>query len=391
MMSNRFATPIRHLLVAAALWVVPAMAHGQVIDNAHIFTPDATRSAESAMKGLNDQYGKQLVVETFADVRPDQQSALQQDKAKFFHDWMAAEALANRTDGVFVLICMNPGHVEVGSGKETREKGIFAIGDDRRLEAELLPLLNAKQYDTALSTATRSVGRTYTANVPSASTPRSSPAAAAPAARGSSDAAPTPSRSTDPATPATSHRLGCGSILCLGVAFIIVVAVVRSFLRRSGRGGPPAAGGGFGGGGGPNYPTGGPGVGGPNYQQNYGGGGMVGGGGTAGGGFGRGLLGGLLGGAVGGYAADKFEHRNDPAAGGGGVGASGGSAGGGFDSGPSDAGQGFGGASAGGDFGGGSSGADSSGGDFGGGGGDAGGGGGGGDSGGGGGDAGGGF
>ena len=406
--SPRF-TLARLALVAAVLWLVPAAARAQVFDNAHIFGESARSDAESATRALNDKFGKQLIVETFAAVPPNGRDAVQRDKAAYFHDWLANRAKAHQTDGVFVLICMNPGHVQVGSGDRTRAKGMFSAANDRALEEKVRGLLDQKQNDAALSAAVQYVSDTYMANVPAASTPRGQ-AARNEAARPSPSANTTPSGqaapsnapgrsssgSDEPAKPSLFHS--CGKYLCLGIVAIIVIAVVRSFMRRSGRGGPPSGGAGFGGGGGggyaggggSNYPTGGPGV-----QQTYGNPNMGGGGG--GGGFGRGLLGGLLGGAVGGYAADKFEHRNDPvgggaAAGGGyaGGGDTGSASGGGFDSGPSDAGQGFGDASAGGDFGGGSSsdgGSVSSGGDFGGGGGDSGGG----DSGGGGGDGGSGF
>ncbi len=375
-------------VAAVALWLAPVAARGQVHDNAHLFGQSAVDDANTVMGRMEQQDKKQFVVETFPAVPDAQRAALQQQgNGPFFHEWMAARAKDLKVNGVYALICMDPKFIEVGAGRETKQRGIFTQADLDRLREQMQGSLKAQQYDATLSGAVDMVQRAYTANIPGAKPlgeaaerdtdfHRANAPSAMPAAAPSAMPPAGPSRSVPglPGSTTPAHSggfgLGLGSLICLGVAALILVSLARRVFSGGGnrQGG---FGGGTMGGGGPNYPTGGPSYGagqGPGY------GGPAAGGG---GGFGKGILGGLLGGAVGGYAADKFDHRNDGGASastGGGGGSSGGGFGGGggvADSGPSDAGAGFGDSSSGGDFGGG------------GGGGDAGGGGGGGDSGGG--------
>ena len=375
-------TPARLAVVGwvAALAVlcsaVPA-ARGQVRDDARVFGSSAVADANRAMGQLEQKFHKQLVVDTIPSLPADAKAALQQQtKDAVFKRVTDARASAARVNGVYVLICMDPKYIDVAAGRETISRGIFTEDDVSQLKQQVRSTLAAGQPDRALREAIDTVERTYTTNIPGTAPRQASNNA--PAARSSAvpaNRAPAANRdSTPPANEPASgggmvKKLGCGTILCVGIAAVIAFGLIRRML--SNRGGPTSGPGGAGGGGfggGPTYPTGGPGYGGGVQQQ------------QGGGGFGKGLLGGLLGGAVGGYAADRFMHGHDAGAGGGGVAPSsdagdtggGGYSGGGFDSGPSDAGQGFGDSASGSDFGGG--GGDSGGGDFGGGGGDSGGG-----------------
>jgi hypothetical protein len=344
--------------VAVALCLIPAGARADVHDNAHLFTQAAVDAANATTGQFEQKYKKQFVIETFASAPADGRAALEQDKAGFFKSWMSGRAKDLKVNGVYALICMDPKYVEAGAGTETREKGIFTKADLDRLREELQTNLKAQQYDAALAGAVDLVDRTYTANIPGSV---AAPSGMTPSNGAQSNGFPTPSMpSNDPGSIGKGSSMGIGALLCVAVGLVIIFSLVRSIFRRNQTGG--FGGGGFNAGGGPNYPTGGPNYG-PGYGQGGFGGGMGGGGGGGGGGgIGRGFLGGLLGGAVGGYAADKFEHRNDPNPsgganiGGGDAGSSGGGFGGGggtFDSGPSDAGSGFGDAASGGDFGGG--------------------------------------
>ena len=357
-------------LAAAALCFVPAAASAQVHDEAKIFSPQAVTEADASLAKIDQQYHKQLVVETIGSLPADQKAAAeQQGKEAFFDHLKATRANALGVNGVYVLICMDPPFIDDAAGRETVERGIFTSNDLSTLRQSFRTALHDKQYDRGLREAVDDVRRAFAANVP---------AETATAGRGFTGGAPSPAigqpgmgggvipggnsgRTTPPAS--TSHIFGIGGLLCLALGAFIIFSLIKSVFRRSGTGNS-MGGTGFGGGGvpmggGPMYPTGGP----------------VYGGAPAGGGAGRGFLGGLLGGAVGGYAVDKFEHRNDggqaagPAVGDGGL-ASGGGGGGGFDSGPSDAGQGFGDSGGGADFSGGSDAGGGGGGDAGGGGGD---------------------
>ena len=363
------------LAIALACWLLPTTARAQVHDDAHLFGQQAVADANTVMGRMEQQDKKQFVLETFPAVPDAQKAELQQKGDKtFFHDWMAGRAKDLKVNGVYALICMDPKYVEVGAGKETKARGIFTQADLDGLRQQLQTNLKAQQNDAALTGAVDLVQRAYTANIPGArplgeaserdTTFRNE---STPARSNSNGPAGLPSLPGNGGRSTSSGLFGIGPLICVGIGVLILFGLFRSlFNRGTPTGGFGGGGGGMMGSGGANYPTGG-----PTYGGNPGFGGNPGMGGSGGSGFGKGFLGGLLGGAVGGYAADRFEHRNDPGSsaglgGGGDGGSSGGSFGGGggsFDSGPSDAGAGFGDSSSGGDFsGGGGGGGDSGGG-----------------------------
>ncbi len=342
--------------VLTILLALPAMVHADVKDNAAIFSKSAVDQANDAMTKLKQTHNKELVIETFAAV-PDGQPVPTDaaEKKGFFDKWAVSRGQERKVNGVYVLICMNPTHLEVKVGKNTLSRGDFTQADADTLRKQLQTSLHDKQYDQGLADAVENVDRAYTANINGAA-PGATPMQQQPARTGGNTSPLPGGRSSS-----GGMGLGLGSLLCLGVAAVVIFSIIRAIFR--GR-----SGGGYGGGPGGMMPPGGQNMG-QGYGQGYGG--AAGGGG---GGFGRGILGGLLGGALGGYAENRFEHRNDPSgsgssqAGWGDSSANAAGGGGSFDSGPSDAGQ-MGDAGSGGDFGssGGGGGGDSggsSGGDF---------------------------
>jgi hypothetical protein len=347
----RFFRPL--VVVLAAVLLLPAALRADVHDNASIFSPAAVDKANTDLAAMHRRHNKDLVIETFASVPDDQKSKLQSDgKDAFFASWLSARAKELSVNGVYVLICMDPKHVQVAAGKETRARGDFTENDVKSLREHLQKSLGAKQYDQALGDAVEDVDRAYTANIAGQGPP--------------SRAGQTPNYNSNnggnyPAIPnySPTHSTGFGtmaSLICLAVGVIIIVSIIRSIFRGQSGGG--YGGSGFGGGGyGGNYPP---------PQAGYGSGPGYGSGGGSG--FGRGFLGGLLGGALGGYAENRFEGRNDAPSnpssqpGWGDTSGGGGGGGGSFDAGPSDAGGGFDSGGSGGDFGGGGGGGDSGGG-----------------------------
>lgn len=355
------------LAATAALLLSASLARADVRDNAKIFSPDTVDKANAAMAQMQQKHNRSFVVETFPAIPDDLKTQYQQQgKDAFYREWLASRARALQVNGVYALVSMDPRHVEVEAGKNTKAGGAFTNADVTRLSQQIIAAFKQQQFDAGLLQAVDSVERAYTANISggvranSAVGGAAAPAQNQPAGKSSS---PWPGKGS-------GSRIGIGSLICLGIGVLLVVSLVRSVLRNRANAGAGYGAGGanYGGGPNPNNP-GGPGYGQPGYGQGYGGGG-------GGGGFGRGMLGGLFGGMLGGYAADRFLHRNDQTGSGGGDashptqtgGIGGGSSG--WDAGPSDAGEGFGSSSSGGDFGGGGGGDMGGGGDSGGGGGD---------------------
>jgi uncharacterized membrane protein YgcG len=124
--------------------------------------------ANTVTAQMERQYGKQLVVETFAAVPADRRAAALADKPGFFKAWMAGRAKDLKVNGVYVMICMDPKYVETGAGAQTRARHIFTADDLTALRRQLQADLRAERYDDALSRTVLSVARTYAASIPGA-------------------------------------------------------------------------------------------------------------------------------------------------------------------------------------------------------------------------------
>ena len=238
---------------------------GTIIDGAHIFSSTAVAQAQQAIDQIRIRHQKDLNVETIASVPPDQQGALEaQGKNAFFEQWARERAKAMGTNGVYLLVCMEPRHlqVEVGNRTETRE---FTAADRDALRTQLISQFKARQYDAGLTDAANFVLERMDANTSQSTVP---------ANQGTGIVQNTPIYGGG------GGGTPFGGWICMGV---VVLFIVVMFLRRgSGAGGY-----------GPNYPMN------PGGQMGWGSGG--------GGGFGRGLLGGLLGGALGSWGYDRFS------------------------------------------------------------------------------------
>jgi uncharacterized membrane protein YgcG len=267
----------------AARWVlVPALVAGwltaagparaitpQVKDDASFFSPAAVKKADEVIREIKQRFNKDLVVETFKTVpanKVDQVKEMdQQARNRFFADWVAARARELDIDGVYVLICKQPSHIQVGVGPETRKRD-FTLANRDELARSLLSKFKAKEFDDGLLQGVQYVRDTIAANRK---------------VEGRRQQAHAP-------PPAGGHEGGRGGgfnwagLICPGLVILAVIWLVFGLIRAfSGMG----ARGGYGGGG-------------------YGPGGGYGGGG--GGGFMSGLMGGLFGAMAGNWLYNSF-------------------------------------------------------------------------------------
>lgn len=107
------------LYLLAAVWLVypPAAEAGSrgVRDGAGLFTKaDVVQEVERQIENVRARFGVDVLVETVAAPPAERAAELKQLKAdKFFPLWAEERALAAGVDGVYVLICTAPRHVEV--------------------------------------------------------------------------------------------------------------------------------------------------------------------------------------------------------------------------------------------------------------------------------------
>lgn len=373
MQKKRARTTGFFAFLAILLFGFTPMLHADpgVKDDGQFFKPETVEKANAEIRQIKADYAKDLVIETFAGVPEglrDEWDAAKNDaqkRSQFFGKWSGDRAHHLQVNGVYVLICKDPGHLEVKAGQKTKLKA-FKENNQNKLRDLLLESFKAKNDDEGLLKGVDYFREALKENL-------GGPHPATPAATGdeqfkhvnsgTSSGSAFPSRNPPgrvPAVPASS-TFQWSSIMSIILIIIAAFVIIRVLARLTG--GSRNSGGGYG-----------PGQGsGPGYGAGYGGGGGGYGGGSGGGGFFRNMFGGLLGGAAGSYLYDQYRDRNNPAqnsqnynAGNAPDNSSGGDFNSQSSSDDNDRGQGFGGGGSGGDFG--SSGSDSSsssGGDFG--------------------------
>lgn len=252
-------------------------ARAAVKDEAGFFSATAIQKANSEIAEIQRRFRKNLLIETVRTVPDDKVDRVKQmDRSardSFFHKWANERARADGVNGVYVLICKSPGHVQVEAGADTKKRA-FTPQNERALSNLLITAFREKKYDRGLEDAVSYVQRSMANNL--AGHTRSAGPIVGP---------------TGHAGPNRNAPITGGSMSWIVWLILIVVgvwicfALLRGISRGMGAGGRP------------------PGPGGPGYGgYGYGGGGYGGGGG----GFMSSVLGGLFGAAAGNWLYDSF-------------------------------------------------------------------------------------
>jgi hypothetical protein len=264
----------RALLIVLATVVLPiraANAAEGVRDDAHFFGGDAISQANNVIHEIRQRYVKDVLIETLPGIPEELKSQYQETGQEFFADWAKRRAVSEGVNGIYVLICRNPSHLQVAVGDQTRR--YFPDREQSQLAHTLLAEFRGGEYDQGLTDAVVYIQGTFA---------------------GSGNRNRTQSMPSG-----MSGGLGCFGIL---IVLLIIFGLLRLMIAVLG-GSWSHFGGGYGGGGyGPGYGgMGMGGMGGPGFGGGYGGYGYGGGGG-----FGRGIMGGLLGGIAGNWMYDQF-------------------------------------------------------------------------------------
>jgi hypothetical protein len=274
-------------VAVALLGAVPAVAMTpRVKDDGSFFTAAAVEKANQVIRTIKDEYHKDLVIETVKTVPKERADKVEHmdrsEREHFFEEWARERAREEDINGVYVLICKEPAHLQVEVGNETRQRA-FTVADRDHLRDILVKAFKAKEYDRGLLDGVLYVRDTMRKNLGD----RGRAGADGPAS-------PVTPGGLGPAFPGQSRPwLGLGSLvlglLCLGVIGLFVIIALVSWLARAGRG--TGSGG---------YAPGGYAPGGYGPAPGYGSGG--------GGGFFSSLLGSLFGSAAGNWVYDRMFH-----------------------------------------------------------------------------------
>ncbi len=121
--------------------------------------------ADSIDRDIRQRHGLDFNVETFAAIPADRQSDFDpQAKNRFFEEWAARRFQETGTNGVYVLICMDPHYVQIQVGNKTQQRA-FTVADRDQLGQILRGAFKAKEYDRGLTEAAQFVRSRMDANL----------------------------------------------------------------------------------------------------------------------------------------------------------------------------------------------------------------------------------
>lgn len=190
-MHRRIALALFALVIA--LVVLPRWAGAgehQVRDEAHVFPPDMVNRVDRVLDQIHDQLHKDLMVETFPSIPDELRQTLERQGAQeFYNNWIITEARRLGVNGVFILITKDPPHLQVGVGKETREKA-FTVADRDQLVQPLADAFRNGDFGGGLLHAAQFVRDTMAKNLGITLVPDSQPTTRASTRPGSVNPAP---------------------------------------------------------------------------------------------------------------------------------------------------------------------------------------------------------
>jgi uncharacterized protein len=240
------------MLVAIAGSVVtwparPAQAV-EIRDGAGFFSQKALDKANARLAELKNDYGREVRIETFKTVpggRGGEVARMDKaDRERFFEKWARERATSEHARGIFILICKQPGHVQVEDDRLARSDG-FGNAERAELRGKFLAGFRDNDYDKGLLDGVDYAVRELKKLKPH--TGEAGPAAGT--HRGDQRAVGHDSRDFRQA-PARHNGMGWLSWVLLIVAILIGIRLVGALFSGSGGGGGGYGPGGYGYGGG---------------------------------------------------------------------------------------------------------------------------------------------
>jgi uncharacterized membrane protein YgcG len=260
----------------------------QVVYDGGFFAADAVSSANQKLADIDQNFGRQMRVETFAEIPAELRDKYsEQNKRQFFQNWTRQRAEAEGIRGVMVLICKNPSSLQVEVGGDTLKSGVITQADRSAISNALLSSSRQKNYDQGLQGAVDKFAAALANEPAEAPAASAAPAPSTPSNTGNASGPPKPYNLPGPTrVPTATRSFSWGGLLIIAAVIFIGLSLIR---RLFGIGGRSSSYGNYG-----SYGAG------PGYGG-YGGGG----------GFGRGVGGGLLGGLLGSWIGHRMFTPHD--------------------------------------------------------------------------------
>ena len=147
-------TPALAFIVATLLGTsVSPAGLGEIRDTGDFFSESAKTKATRKISEIEQQYKKDLVIETFKEIPEEiKQDVDLSDKTamnRLFERWTVKQAKQRGVNGIYILLSKEPAHIQIVVGNETQNIA-FTLMDRDNLASLMLSKLRKKQNDEAL-------------------------------------------------------------------------------------------------------------------------------------------------------------------------------------------------------------------------------------------------
>lgn len=130
--------------------VLIAAVEPRVYDNAKLFSDNAIHQGDDILSRIQKDYDKDVVVETFPAIPESMRDQFtRQDRRAFFESWLRSRARHYGVNGVFILICRDPGRLELEPGFKTRQE-VFTLADRDDAVKLIADDFRKKEFDRGL-------------------------------------------------------------------------------------------------------------------------------------------------------------------------------------------------------------------------------------------------
>ena len=155
------------LLVGELVAPVPLKAaEPRVVDQAQFFSKAAVEQATRKVQEIRRRFKVDVVIETFPSIPENMKAEYKpEEKKAFFLRWADARAAGEGVKGIYVLICKNPGHLQIAPDQLTIRKREFTLEESAALVRRVTKLMDQKQFDAALSEMVNTIESTLATNL----------------------------------------------------------------------------------------------------------------------------------------------------------------------------------------------------------------------------------
>jgi uncharacterized membrane protein YgcG len=154
-MSMRLPRSAAAMVMALACTLPVCAVAPEIKDAAKFFSPEAVAKADKEIREIARKYDRDLLIETFSGVPGGQTERVKAlsapEREKFFANWAADRAEEAVVNGVYILVCKEPAHLQVVVTEKAA--GVFNREAKGQLTRTLLKDFREKHFNEGLQAA----------------------------------------------------------------------------------------------------------------------------------------------------------------------------------------------------------------------------------------------